>query len=97
MTSMPTTIRFIGPNGKAASLAVNGRVYSVAAGGVIDVPLMDAPGLAANSWCEVAGSGSTAQRPANPFFGQLYHDTTVNLIIVFEGSAWRNPATGSTI
>ena len=97
MTNLATTTRFIPPKGNAASLTVNGRTYSCAAGATIDVPNMDASIFAANGWCAVAGSGTTAQRPTTPFFGQLYHDTTLNYTVVWEGSAWRNPATGASV
>ena len=85
--------------GKASSITVNGRTYTCAANGIIDVPAMDAPILAANNWAQVAGSGSTAQRPTNPFFMQLYHDTSISggTTIVWEGSAWRNPASGAAV
>ena len=97
MSSSPTFIRFIGPNGAARSVTANGRTYSVAAGGTVDVPFADAWMCGANGFCEVCGSGTTAQRPASPGVGQAYHDNTLALIIVFEGGAWRNPASGALV
>jgi hypothetical protein len=72
-------------------------MYSVAANSTIDVPLMDAQQLAANYWCQVAGSGTSAQRPSTPYFSQLYHDNTLGYLICWHGSAWVNPATGATV
>ena len=82
MTNLATTVRFLPPGGKARTITANGRFYSCAANGTLDVPPCDAIILGANGWCEVAGSGTTAQRPANPFFGQLYHDTTLGLGVI---------------
>lgn len=93
----PVTVRFIPPNGKANSIAVNGRTYSCAANSYIDVPFLDEGIVSANGWVQVAGSGTTAQRPNPAFPGQLYHDTTLNYVVVFEGSAWRNPASGAAV
>lgn len=95
VSSTPTTFRFIPANGKAASITINGRTYACAANSFVDVPALDAYLMGANGWVLVAGSGTTAQRPSTPFQGTLYHDTTVGLVVVFEGSAWRNPATGA--
>jgi hypothetical protein len=98
MSSTPTFVKFMPPLATVKqTITVNGRTYSAAPGASVDVPYMDAFALSANNWCEVAGSGTTAQRPTSPFFGQLYHDNSLGLLIVYEGSAWRNPATGSTI
>ena len=63
MSSTPTTIRFIGPKGNAATSTFNGRAYSVAAAATIDVPAMDAGVCAANGWVQIGnGSGTTAPR-----------------------------------
>ena len=63
MSSTPTTIRFIGPKGNAATLTFNGRAYSVAAAATIDVPAMDTSVCAANGWVQIGnGSGTTAPR-----------------------------------
>jgi hypothetical protein len=58
---------------------------------------MDAGVLAANGWVMVAGSGSTANRPTTPYFGQLYHDNTLGYVVIWEGSAWRQPSTGAAV
>ena len=98
MTSTPTTIRFMPPNATVKqTITANGRVYSAMPGAVVDVPVTDAQVLAAKGWCEVAGSGTTAQRPTTPFLGQLYHDNTLGYVIVWEGQNWRQPASGSAV
>lgn len=97
LASSPVTIRFVPTNGKAKSITFSGRTYAVAANSFVDVPYMDAPTMRANGFVQVAGSGTTAQRPASPFTGQAYHDTTLALTILFEGTAWRNPATGAAV
>ena len=97
MTNVASTVRFLPPNGKARTIVANGPSYSCPANGTIDVPPFDAIILAANGWVQVAGSGTTAQRPTGPFFGQLYHDTTLGYGIVFEGTAWRNPDSGAAV
>jgi hypothetical protein len=91
-------IRLIGANGKAVTSIANGRTYVCAAGATIDAPDFDAWILMANGFIALAaGVGATAQRPSKPSPGQNFHDTSLNLTIVWEGSAWRNPATGSVV
>ena len=98
MSNAPLTYRFLPPTATVKqSINVNGRVYSAMPGAAVDVPAMDAGVLGANGWAMVAGSGTTAQRPTNPFFGQLYHDNTVGYVIIWEGAAWRQPSTGSAV
>jgi hypothetical protein len=98
MSSSPTTVRFLGPKANAATLTFNGRSYSVAAASTIDVPTMDAQICAANGWVQSgSGSGTTAQRPSKPYIGQIYLDTTLAYAVVWEGAAWRNPATAAAV
>jgi hypothetical protein len=84
-------------SGKITTMTVNGRAYSCALGATIDVPDFDAFVLGANGWIQVAPVGTTAQRPAKPGVGNFFHDTTVGKIIIFEGAAWRDPATGTAV
>ncbi|HYA07496.1 MAG TPA: hypothetical protein VEF90_16545 [Xanthobacteraceae bacterium] len=85
------------PPKSSKTTVVNGRSYSCATGSTITVPDFDAQVLIANGWVPVATTGTTAQRPANPYVGQLYHDTTLGYVICYEGAAWRNPASGSSV
>jgi hypothetical protein len=90
-------------NNVAKSQTVNGRTYSVAPGGTIDVPDFDAVVLLADGWVNVTGGstlatvGASSARPAKPFKHQTFHDTTLNLTIVSDGTNWRNPATGAIV
>jgi hypothetical protein len=89
------TYRLIPANGAAKTEAVFGRTYTAAANGFVDAPDGDAFVLSANGWAQVAQVGTTVNRPTHPRFGQKFVDTTLNLIVVWEGSAWRNPASGA--
>lgn len=97
MSNFPTTVRFIPPKGASATITFNNRTYSCAANSYIDVPFMDAGVLGANGWIWVSGSGSTAQRPTSPFPQQLYHDNTLGYVVVWDGAAWRQPSTGTSV
>lgn len=41
-------------------------------------------------------SGTTASRPASPVVGQLFFDTTLLKMIVWNGTAWRESVSGTT-
>jgi hypothetical protein len=80
------------------SMTINGRTYKGTVGTPVDVPDFDAAILTAgNGWVSVAQSGTTAQRPAVPSVGQLFHDNTLGYVVVWEGGAWRNPANGASV
>ena len=81
----------------SASITVNGRSYTGAPGSVLDVPDFDANVLTANNWTKVAVSGATSARPTNPARGMFFLDTTLAYMVVFDGSLWRNPATGASV
>lgn len=95
-----TLIRlFPPPDGNHPTIAVNGRTYTCAQGATVDVPDFDANVMMANGWTRAAsgGVGATTARPANPSNGMQFHDTTLGYTIVWEGKAWRNPATGAAV
>ena len=96
---MTTTIRLMpAGNGKTTTATVNGRKYTCALGSTIDVVDFDAYALmSAAGWIQVAPVGSTAQRTPQPGIGAIFHDTTVGKLIIFEGAAWRDPATGGAV
>jgi hypothetical protein len=91
-------VRLLPPNNvQYQTLTVSGRTYKAAPGAILDVPDFDAPGLMANGWIEVATVGTTAQRPAKPNLAQKYMDTSLGLIVVFDGSKWRNSITAAAV
>ena len=91
-------LRLMPANGKAATYSANGRTYTCAAGATIDVIDFDAYPMTANGWVVMAQLvGPTSARPAKPSPGQAFHDTTLGITIVHEGTAWRNPATGGVV
>ena len=97
-----TTIRLMPPPSPAAGvnpITVNGRYYTCAQGATIDVPDFDAEKLVANGWINVAqhGANTTAARPSNPTKGMTFLDTSLGYVIRYDGSAWRNPATGAAV
>lgn len=93
--------RMLAPNNIAATCAVNGRTYSIAASAVQDIPDYDADELEANGWVKAAagvgGVGTTAQRPTAPTRGQEYADTTLTQVVKFDGRVWRNVFTGAAV
>lgn len=86
------------PNGVGTTTVINSRTYTCAAGATIDVPDFDAFSLTASGWIHVAGSvGATAARPVNPAPRTSFHDTTLGKNIIWDGKAWRDPASGSAV
>lgn len=105
---MMSTYRCIGrASGGMKNMTINGRVYTVSAGGTVDAPEQDASHLGANGFVRICMSGTTAQRPTAKaishggtdqlYEGMLYLDTTLGYIIVYDGGAWRNPASGASV
>ncbi|BDU77993.1 hypothetical protein [Mesoterricola sediminis] len=97
------TTRVLPPNYPKTSEAY-GRVYVGSPGVTQDVPDGDALILGANGWNILGRVGPTSQRPLNnstvprePFAGMEYIDTTLGALIIFDGSAWRNAATGAIV
>ena len=94
-------------NGKHNPIKINGRTYSCAIGGFIDVPTFDAHGLSANRWTRFGGPtcfiGPTSARPitsaGQPLaVDQPFFDTTLNMLVTWSQSAtgsptgyWRGP------
>ena len=100
------TTRVIPCSNATASTPANGRTY-FSATGAQDVPDQDAQILAGNNWIAVAQSGPTSARPVSdpngarlgPTYGigRSFLDTTLGYLVVFDGVAWRNPATGAPV
>lgn len=78
-------------------ITVNGRVYSCAANGTLDVPDFDAAVMLSNGWTVTAagGSGATAVRPVNPKLNTQFHDTTLGKIVIWDGKNWRDFSSGA--
>jgi hypothetical protein len=78
------------------------RSYSATAGGFIDAvgdPSVDASTLVSQGFILIGGSGTTAQRPNGAGFlkpGFVYVDTTLSLVVIWDGAGWRNPVSGAT-
>lgn len=81
------------------SITVFGRTYTCALGSQISVPDQDGLAMIANGWlaASLGGSGTTAQRPANPPRGAEFHDTTLGKVIRFDGKSWRDPNGGAAV
>lgn len=87
-------------DGLHPSIAVLGQTYTCATGSVLDVPDHVGALMLHNGWTAAAnggGAGATAARPATPAKRQQYHDTTLGYTIIWDGKAWRNPATGAAV
>ncbi len=87
---------------------VNGRTYTAVPGTPIDVPDQDARALISNGFREPLGSltvasvGTTAQRPTMGIdnardINTNYIDTTLGVVIFWDGRAWRNIITGAVV
>ena len=79
------------------------RSYSASAGGYIDAigdpSSGDASALSSQGFIPIGGSGATTQRPNGAGFlkpGFIFVDTTLGLVVVWDGLGWRNPVTGAT-
>lgn len=79
------------------AMTVHGRAYNSPVGTPLVVPDFDITQLEANGWVNVGQTGTTAQRPAVPFFGQRYADSTLALMIFWDGRTWRNTLTGASV
>lgn len=79
------------------------RTYNCAAGSTLDVPYPDAPRLADAGWIKMGGQGNcqvgpTTSRPTDAVINQLYTDTTVGALIVYNGhGGWLNAYSGASV
>lgn len=105
---MTSFVRVLPPAGGVSSpQPANGRSYDPAVASYQDVPYMDAQVLAANGWTAIAPVGTSDARPVtsgptsgNPEVatrGSRFVDTAIGKLIVFDGVAWRDPATGNAV
>lgn len=93
---MPNILMYCPTTGNA-TLRVHGRVYTGVVGTPTVVPDFDAVRLEANGWIRVGQTGATTARPATPYTGQFWEDTTLNIDIVWDGKTWRNSVTGASV
>lgn len=92
------TVRVIAPVGGGCNESF-GRVYKAAEGTTLDVPDGVAQHLLSSGWTRAGnsvGSGAAA-RPANPRKGEEFHDTALNMNIIYDGKTWRRPDTGAAV
>lgn len=74
---------------------VEGRTYEVPEGqAYLDVPVEDARPLSYNGWLDAGPCGPTESRPADPLRGFMFTDTSIGLVLIFDGGAWRDFITG---
>jgi hypothetical protein len=91
-----TVTAWIGPNDNVA-----GRTYyTAAANGTVDVACdaSAASNLASQGLIQFGdSSGATSTRPSyeNQRPGWVHVDTTLNLIVMWNGAGWVNPVTGA--
>jgi len=95
---MFATINTTGTIGGSAGIPPQ-RVYPATVGVPLDIPgdfTGDAAALANQGFFAVGTSGPTSARPAtNLKPGALHVDTGINQVVVWDGSTWRNPITGT--
>ncbi len=100
-----TTVRMLPPNGATIS-AWTGPAdnpgartyYEASAGTTIDAPDASVSALGSQGFIAVGnGSGPTSGRPASKYLnpGYLYVDTTIGVIVAWDGTNWRNPVSGA--
>ena len=105
-------VRMLPPSdGAHASIVIHGRTYTTALAAFADMPDHDAVVAAGNGWTPVLGMtggmsaqvGATAARPKHPTGdpraarGQVFIDTTLGAVIVYDGTVWRNVLTGAAV
>lgn len=82
---------------------VNGRTYTGQPGAAVSVPEHDGQILQANGWTYVCPSAPTSGRPTGKVGiyaahrGTVLYDETLNKVIAFDGSTWRDPVNGNAV
>lgn len=94
--------RMFPPTGVTATESpIPGKWFDAGAALFLDVAKTDAQYLAGAGWACLAFSkgaiehGVTADRPASPRVGQFYGDSTLAIVVYWDGAAWRNAVTGA--
>ncbi len=88
-------VRMLPPAVASSPVTRHARTYNPAAGAFQDVPDFDAKTLEANGWTRIGLVGPTSARPSPAQRSLQFLDTTLGLIVIFDGAVWRNPATGA--
>lgn len=79
-------------------ITVYGRTYNVAVGSTQDVPDQDAAQMVINGWHSHGQVTPTASRPtAGINKGTAMIDSTLNAVILYDGTQWRNWLTGAVV
>lgn len=76
------------------TITVNGTVYSAKPGAAVDVADADVDQLRAAGWIVIAASGASGARPTALRYNSLFFDTTLQKMIAYDGSSWRDITTG---
>ena len=85
------------PGSAFHKMLVEGRLYEVPEGqNYLDVPIEDARVLASNGWFDLGPVGPTEARPANRLRGYMFTDTSIGLVLLFDGRVWRDFLTGES-
>lgn len=74
-----------------------GRNYQCAVGSTLDVADQDAYQLIRNGWHNHGIVATTANRPTAIAKDAFMIDSTLNAVIQWDGSAWRNTLTGAIV
>jgi hypothetical protein len=85
------------PKGDRPQAIVNGRTYVCLVGSYLDVVEPDANVLTSNKWVRVGHVGPTSSRPTTPNKSDAFVDTTLNVVVVWDGMAWRHPFTAASV
>ena len=105
-----TTVRILAlptPSGLVPTpitFAPTGQSYSLVPGTIYDLPAHIADFLKVNGFAVLGTSGPTSSRPttSSPFpttavVGSVHVDMTLGYSVVWDGTAWRNPANGNSV
>ena len=90
---------FPGPLNKSPIVAFGTSYGPFVQGTAINPPAEHAQVLEANGLVRSATVGTTAQRPTSPtaYPTTYYIDTTLNAVIIWDGTVWRNMITGASV
>jgi len=82
------TVRLIAPNDETQVGLASGRKINRHADGYFDIPVSSASSLVNAGWQFASGCGTTSQRPALNFVGQMFFDRTISKPVWYDGAGW---------